>query len=76
MKPGDRVRIKVHEAWRAYGPAVFDDGVVHWVDADGRALAVGGFDGIIEGLLGFCPLVWRDGKAFTLRGALVELEPL
>jgi hypothetical protein len=75
MKPGDRVRCAVHEDWRTSGPAVFE-GIVHFVDAEGRPLAVGGFEAIIEGMLGFCPLIWREGQAFTLRGSLVEVTPL
>lgn len=72
MKPGDRCRIRVHEAWRSDGPREVD-AVVHMVNAEGQPASFA-VDGIIEGFAGWLPVIWRDGKAYTFAGTLVEVE--
>jgi hypothetical protein len=72
FKPGDRCRINVYEAWRSDGPRVLD-AVVHMVTAEGQPASFA-VDAMIEGFVGWLPVIWRDGKAYTFGGSLVDVE--
>lgn len=51
------------------------DAVVHIVSADGKPLAVC-FDGIVEGFVGWLPIIWSTigDWARTFAGTTVEVE--
>lgn len=66
-QPGDLCRVTLgHRKWSA---------VVHFVSADGLPLAVGGYDGIIEGFVSWLPIIWKDGVATTFAGSVLVVEP-
>ncbi len=69
MKPGDECRLLVH---LQPVPTRFE-AVVHLVNADGQPAAFH-VDAMIEGFARWVPVIWRDGKAYTFRGTLVEVE--
>lgn len=72
-KPGDPCTIELygHDGGQALGPL---DAIVHLV-AGGKPVAVGGYDGIIDGFVGWLPVLWTGEQAATLLGTPLEITP-
>ena len=75
MRPGDRVLVRVWESGCRCDPPEHE-AVVHLLASDGRVAAVGGYDGIIDGFVGWLPVLWTGEQAATLLGTPIELVPL
>lgn len=69
MTPGDRCRITVPIS----GVLTTFDAVVHLVGADGRPLGFL-FEGMIEGFVGWLPVIWGGSQAHTFAGTVVEID--
>lgn len=68
FKPGDRVRISIEGDRRTWHARV------HLVNTEGEPIAVAGYDGIIEGFVGWLPILWIDGQPMTFQRTPLSIE--
>lgn len=71
----ERHRFAMGDACRVTCKGRKFDALVHFVSAEGEPLAVFGYDGILDGFCGWCPVIWQNGAAVTFSGAALDIVP-